>query len=324
MIQTNSRRHYKPNRVTVVGAGNVGSIVAQRLLERNLTDVVLVDITEGKPQGMALDLLHARATESHDRLIIGTNDYSDSAGSDVIVITAGLPRKPGMTRDDLLRINADIIRSVVPQVTVHSPDAVLIVVTNPLDAMTHLAWQVSGFPIERVMGMAGVLDAARFKAFIAMELDISISDISAMVLGSHGDLMVPLPRYSTINGVSITELIAPEVIDRLITRTRNAGAEIVALMQKGSAYFAPASAVCTMVESILRDQHRILPVAAYLQGQYGLQDIFMGVPAQLGRSGISRVVELDLLPEETAALHASATAVRQSMQGLAELKEHES
>ncbi|MEI6430371.1 MAG: malate dehydrogenase [Pseudanabaena sp. ELA607] len=321
MIATSPRRHYKPNRVTVVGAGNVGSIVAQRLLERNLTDVVLVDITEGKPQAMALDLLHARATENHDRMIIGTNDYSESADSDVIVITAGLPRKPGMTRDDLLRINADIIRSVVPNVAKYSPDAVLIVVTNPLDAMTHLAWQVSGFPIERVMGMAGVLDAARFKAFIAMELGISISDISAMVLGSHGDLMVPLPRYATINGVSITELIAPEVIERLINRTRNAGAEIVALMQKGSAYFAPASAVCTMVESILRDQHRILPVAAYLQGQYGLNDIFMGVPVQLGRSGILRVVELDLLPEEMAALHASADAVRQSMAGLTNLNQ---
>ncbi len=319
MIQTRNRRDYKPNRVTVVGAGNVGSIVAQRLLERNLTDVVLVDITDGKPQALALDLLHARATENHDRLIIGTNDYIYSAGSDVIVITAGLPRKPGMTRDDLLRINADIIRSVVPQVVEHSPDAVLIVVTNPLDAMTHLAWQVSGFPIERVMGMAGVLDAARFKAFIAMELGISIADISAMVLGSHGDLMVPLPRYSTINGVSITELMPSDVIERLIHRTRNAGAEIVGLMKTGSAYFAPASAVCTMVESILRDQHRILPVAAYLQGQYGLQDIFMGVPVHLGRSGILRVVELDLLPDEMAALHASAVAVRQSMNGLAEL-----
>jgi malate dehydrogenase len=303
-------------RVTVIGAGNVGGTLAQRLAEKNLADVVLLDVVQGKSQGMALDLTQARAIEQHDRSITGTDKYEDTANSDVIVITAGVPRKPGMSREDLLRINASIVADVVPKAIAHSPKAILVVVSNPLDVMTYLAWQVSGLPSQRVVGMAGVLDASRFQAFIALELGISIADITAMVMGGHGDLMVPLPRYSTVSGVPITELMDADAIGRLVDRTRNGGAEIVKLMQTGSAYFAPASAAYVMVESILLNRRRIIPVAAYLQGEYGLRDLFMGVPVQLGHQGVDSVVELNLEPDELAALHNSAKSVQENIEQL--------
>ncbi len=304
---------YRPTRVTVVGAGNVGGTLAQRLAEKNLADVVLVDVVPGRARGLALDLMQARAIEQHDRRILGTDDYAETANSDVIVVTAGLPRKEGMSREDLLRVNAEIVASVVPRAMAHSPQAVLIVVTNPLDVMTYLAWKVSGLPSRQVMGMAGVLDASRFQAFIAMELNISIADITAMVMGGHGDLMVPLPRYSTVSGVPITELMSADAIARVVERTRHGGAEIVKLMQTGSAFFAPASAACVMVESVLLNRRRIIPAAAYLSGQYGIDDLFMGVPVQVGYGGVAAVIELDLAPDELAALHASAQSVRENI-----------
>ncbi len=300
-------------RVAVIGAGNVGSALAQRVAEKNLADVVLLDVIAGRPQGLALDLMEARGVERHDRQIIGTADYADTAGSDVIVITAGIPRKPGMSRDDLLLTNAKIVRETVKNAIAHSPQAVLIVVTNPLDVMTHLAWQASDLPPQRVMGMAGVLDSARFQTFIAMELNVSISDISATVLGGHGDLMVPLPRYSTVNGIPITELLPEDTIARLIDRTRNGGAEIVELMQTGSAFYAPASSACAMVEAILYSKSRLLPIAAYLQGEYGLNDVFIGVPCRLNCQGITTILELNLTDAEREALHTSATSVRQNV-----------
>ena len=306
-------QNYRSPKVTVIGAGNVGGTLAHRIVETNLADVVLCDIVQGKPQGMALDLMQANAIAQVDRQIIGTNDYADTKNSDVIVLTAGLPRKEGMSRNDLLRINASIVKDVVEKAIAHSPDAILIVVTNPLDVMTYLAWQVSGLPTHRVMGMAGVLDAARFQTFIGMELGISVADINAMVLGGHGDLMVPLPRFSTVNGVPITELITKEAIARLVERTRNGGAEIVKLIQNGSAYFAPSAAAYVMVEAILNDRHRIVPVAAYLAGEYGLNNIFMGVPVQLGRQGIKKAIQLSLNDYELKALHASAAAIQESI-----------
>lgn len=305
--------------VAVVGAGNVGATLAQRLAEKNIADVVLLDVVEGRPQGVALDLMEARGVERHDRWIKGTNDYSDIVGSDVVVITAGLPRKPGMSRDDLLLTNGKIILDVTQKVMVHAPNATLIVVTNPLDVMTYVAWKTSGLPSHQVMGMAGVLDSARFQTFIAMELGVSISDINATVLGSHGDLMVPLPRYSTVNGIPIDRFLSPEAIDRIVTRTRNGGAEIVELLRTGGAYYAPASAVCVMVESIIYNQPRILPVAAHLQGQYQLDDIFIGVPCRLGCKGVESVLELDLTEQELADLHTSAASVRQNTDRLREL-----
>ena len=307
------------SRVAVIGSGNVGSTLALRIAEKNLADVVLLDIIQGRPQGLALDMMEARGIERHDRQIIGSNDYADTANSDVIVITAGLPRKPGMTRDDLMLTNARIVADVTRQAIAHSPNAILLVVTNPLDVMTYVAWQASGLPTQQVMGMAGVLDSARFQTFLAMELGVSVADINATVLGSHGDLMVPLPRYSTVNGIPITELLKPEVIDRLVARTRNGGVEIVNLMQTGSAYFAPASSACVMVESILYNQSRLLPTAAYLQGEYGLHDVFIGVPCRLGCKGVDRILELDLTDSERDALHASAHAVRQGIDRLTQL-----
>ncbi len=305
--------------VTIVGAGKVGSTLAQRLVEKNLADVVLLDIVEGMPRGVALDLLEASGIEQHDRQIIGTTDYADTAGSDVVVITAGLPRKPGMSRDDLLKTNARILINAARQAIAHSPDAILIVVTNPLDVMTYLAWQVTHLPRERIMGMAGVLDSARFQTFIAMELGAAVMDVNTMVLGSHGDLMVPLPRYSTVNGVPITELMDAATIERLVERTRHGGAEIVGLMKTGSAYFAPASSICLMVQAILLNQSRLLPAAAYLQGEYGLQDIFIGVPCRLGCHGIESILELSLTDAECATLHTSARAVRQGINRAAEM-----
>ncbi|MCL6436402.1 MAG: malate dehydrogenase [Leptolyngbyaceae cyanobacterium HOT.MB2.61] len=306
-------------RVTIIGAGNVGSTLAQRISEKNMADVVLLDVIEGRPQGLALDLMEARGVERHDRQIIGTNDFADTAGSNVIVITAGLPRKPGMSREDLMKTNGKIVWDVAKQAIAYSPDAVLIVVTNPLDVMTYVAWKATGLPPRQVMGMAGVLDSARFQTFLSMELGVSVSDINATVLGGHGDLMVPLPRFTTVGGVPITELLDAATIDRLVERTRNGGAEIVELMRTGSAYFAPASSTSVMVEAVLLNQARLLPVAAYLQGEYGLNDIFIGVPCRLGCQGVESVLELNLTPEERAALHTSAQSVRQNIDCLTDL-----
>jgi malate dehydrogenase len=300
-------------RVTIIGAGRVGSTLAQRIAEKNLADVVLLDILPGMPQGLALDLMEARGIEIHNRQIIGTNDYVHTSGSEIVVITAGIPRKPGMSRDDLLKTNAKIVVEAAKNAIAHSPNAILIVVTNPLDVMTYLAWEATGLPGDRVMGMAGVLDSARFETFIALELGVLPADVKAMVLGSHGDLMVPLPRYANVNGIPITELLDAATIERLVERTRNGGAEIVELMQTGGAFFAPASAVSVMVESILLNQSRLLPVAAYLQGEYGLKDIFIGVPCRLSCGGIERVLELNITDEEKAALHTSAQSVRQNI-----------
>jgi malate dehydrogenase len=309
-------------RVTVVGAGRVGSTLAQRIAEKNLADVVLLDIVAGMPQGLALDLMEARGIELHNRQIIGTNNYADTAGSEIVVITAGFPRKPGMTRDDLLKTNAKIVVEAAKNAIAHSPNAIFIVVTNPLDVMTYLTWQATGVPRvdpeglvarHRIMGMAGVLDSARFQTFIALELGISPIDVNAMVLGSHGDLMVPLPRYSTVNGIPITELLDAATIERLVERTRNGGAEIVELMQTGGAFFAPASSTSVMVESILLNESRLLPVSACLQGEYGLEDVAIGVPCRLGCGGIQNVLELTLTDAEKEALHNSAQAVRKNI-----------
>jgi malate dehydrogenase len=298
-------------KVTVVGAGNVGATAAQRLAEKALCDVVLVDIIEGVPQGKALDLTEAAPVEKHDAQIIGTNGYAETAGSDIVIITAGIARKPGMSRDDLISTNAGIVKNVTKEIAKHSPDAILIVVSNPLDAMCHVAFEASGFPKHRVMGMAGVLDSARFRAFIAMELKVSIENIHAFVLGGHGDTMVPLPRYSTVAGIPITELIPPDRLEALVTRTRNGGAEIVSLLKTGSAYYAPASASVEMAESILKDRKKILPCAVYLEGEYGLNELFIGVPAKLGRDGVEQIIEIELTDEEKAALQHSAEAVEE-------------
>jgi malate dehydrogenase len=305
-------RHFA--RVSIVGAGSVGSALAQRIAEKNLADVVLLDLAAGRPQGIALDLMEARGMEGHDRQVIGTADYADTAHSDIVVITAGLPRQPGMTRDDLMRTNAKIVMDVAKQAIAHSPNALLIVVTNPLDVVTYLAWKASGLPPQRVMGMAGILDSARFQTFIALELGVSSADVNAMVLGSHGDLMVPLPRYSTVSGIPITELMNAATIDRLVDRTRSGGAEIVALMQAGGAYYAPASSTCQMIEAILLNQSRLLPIAAYLQGEYGLHDIFIGVPCRLRCGGIESILELNLTDTEQTALQQSAQAVREAIE----------
>jgi malate dehydrogenase len=297
-------------RVSVIGAGRVGSTLAQRLVEKNIADVVLVDIVEGMPQGIALDLMEARGVERHDRQIIGTNDYADTSNSDIVVITAGLARKPGMSREDLLKTNAKIVVEATKQSLARSPNTILILVTNPLDVMTYLAWEASGLPSQRVMGMAGVLDAARFQTFIAMELGVSIQDIHTMVLGNHGDLMVPIPRYCTVNGVPLTELMDAATIERLVDRTRKGGTEIVNLMKTGSAYFAPASSTCLMCEAILQNQARVLPVAAYLEGAYGINDVFLGMPCQLGSNGVEKILNLDLTDSEKAALSKCAETVR--------------
>ncbi len=304
---------YSP-RVTIVGAGRVGSTLAQRIAEKNLADVVLLDIIPGMPQGLALDLMEARGIETHNRKIIGTNDYADTFGSEIVVIAAGIARKPGMSRDDLLYTNAGIVVEATKKAIAHSPDAIFIIITNPLDVMTYLVKHATSLPRDRIMGMAGVLDSARFQTFIALELGVSPVDVNAMVLGSHGDLMVPLPRYSTVNGIPITELMDAPTIERLVERTRHGGAEIVELMQTGGAFFAPASATCLMVEAILLNQSRLLPVAAYLQGEYGLENICLGVPCRLGCGGIDTVLELNLTDMEMAALHTSAESVRESIE----------
>jgi len=301
-------------KVTVVGAGNVGATVAQRLAEKDLCDVALIDIIEGVPQGKALDLTEAAPVEKHDAHLTGSNTYEASEGSDIVVITAGIARKPGMSRDDLISTNAGIVKDVTQMAAKMSPESVLIVVSNPLDAMCHVAYEASGFPKQRVVGMAGVLDSARFRAFISMELNVSVENIHAFVLGGHGDTMVPLPRYSTVAGIPITELLPKERIDALVERTANGGAEIVSLLKTGSAYYAPASAVAEMTESILKDRKKILPCAAYLEGEYGINGLFIGVPVKLGAGGIEEIIQINLTDDEKSALEKSANAV-------AELKE---
>jgi malate dehydrogenase len=298
-------------KVTVVGAGNVGATAAQRLAEKELCDVVLIDIIDGIPQGKSLDLAQAAPIEKHDAHLTGANSYEASADSDIVIITAGIPRKPGMSRDDLLATNRGIMKNVVGQVARYSPNAVLIIVSNPLDAMCHVAMEESGFPKSRIIGMAGVLDSARFRTFISMELNVSVENIHALVLGGHGDTMVPLPRFSTVAGIPITELMSSERIEALATRTRNGGAEIVSLLKTGSAYYAPASAAVEMAESILKDKKKILPCAAYLDGEYGISGLFVGVPVKLGKNGIEQIISLKLGPEEQRALNKSAAAVKE-------------
>lgn len=303
-------------KVTVIGAGNVGATAAQRLAEKELADVVLIDIVEGLPQGRALDLQEAAPIEKHDARIIGANTYEASEDSDLIIITAGLPRKPGMSRGDLLTTNAKIVKIVVEQVAPLSSDAILIIVTNPLDAMCHVAFQTSKFPKNRVLGMAGVLDSARFRSFIAAELNVSVENTHAFVLGGHGRTMVPLPRYSTVAGIPITELMSPDRIDALVERTRWGGAEIVDLLKTGSAYYAPASAVVEMADSILKDKKKILPCAAYLEGEYDIDGLFVGVPVKLGKEGVEQIIEVTLTKEERSALQNSADAVQSLVESL--------
>jgi malate dehydrogenase len=307
-------------KVTVIGAGNVGATAAQRLAEKELCDVVLVDIIEGVPQGKTLDLAQAAPIEKHDAHLLGANTYDATAGSHIVIITAGIPRKPGMSRDDLLSTNAGIVKKVTQEVASRSPQAILIIVSNPLDAMCHVAYEASGFPKQRVIGMAGVLDSARFRAFIAMELNVSVESTHAFVLGGHGDTMVPLPRYSTVAGIPITELMTPERIAALVQRTRNGGAEIVGLLKTASAFYAPSSAAVEMAESILKDKKKILPCAAYLEGEYGIRDLFIGVPVKLGAKGVEQVIEIKLTPEENTALQKSAAAVQELKSVMAKLK----
>ena len=296
-------------KVSVIGAGNVGATVAQRLAEKELCDVVLIDIVEGVPQGKALDLSEAAPVEKHDAHLSGSNTYEASAGSDIIIITAGIPRKPGMSRGDLISANAGIVKTVTQPAAELSPKAILIIVSNPLDAMCHVAYETSGFSRNRVIGMAGVLDSARFRAFIAIELNVSVENTHAFVLGGHGKTMVPLPRYSTVAGIPIIELLSKERIDALIDRTRKGGAEIVGLLKTGSAFYAPASAAVEMAESILKDKKKILPCAAYLEGEYGLNDLFIGVPVKLGKNGIEEIIQISLTDDEKKALQKSADAV---------------
>jgi len=298
-------------KITVVGAGNVGATAAQRIVEKGYADVVLVDIIEGVPQGKALDLMESGPVEGYDSRITGSNGYDETAGSDLVVITAGLARKPGMSRDDLLLKNQEIVGGVTREIAKRSPKTILVVVSNPLDAMAQVAKVVSGFPRERVVGMAGILDSARFRTFIAMEMNVSVDNIQALVLGGHGDTMVPLPRFTTVAGVPITELLSREAIARLVKRTQEGGAEIVALLKTGSAYYAPASAVVEMVDSILMDRKKILPCAAYLDGEYGIKGVYCGVPVKLGAKGIEQILELPLNGDERGMLDRSAAAVRE-------------
>jgi malate dehydrogenase len=294
-------------KITVIGAGNVGATTAQRLVDRQLAnEVVLVDILEGIPQGKALDMFESTPVETTDVRVTGTNGYDDTAGSDIVVITAGIARKPGMSRDDLMNTNSAIVKSCTESAVAKSPNAIVIVVSNPLDVMTYVAMKVGKLPRQRVFGMAGVLDTARFRSFIAMELNVSVEDITAFVLGGHGDSMVPLPRYSSVAGIPITELLPQATIDRLVKRTRDGGIEIVNFLKTGSAYYAPSSAAVQMVEAIVKDKKRILPCAAYLQGEYGITNTVAGVPVKLGRKGIEEIIQIKLNPDEQAALTKSA------------------
>src|SRR5438445_10616441 len=296
--------------VSIFGSGHVGATAGQRIVDKELADVVLIDIVEGVPQGKALDLVESAPIEGYDCRITGTNNYKDTANSDIVVITAGIPRKPGMSRDDLLKTNYGIVKGVTEEVVKNSPNCIIIVVSNPLDAMVQTAFKISKFPKQRVIGMAGVLDSARFRTFISMELNVSVENVHAFVLGGHGDTMVPLPRYSTVSGIPITELLPKETIDRLVQRTRDGGAEIVGLL-KTSAWYAPGTSVVEMVDAILNDRKKILPCAAYLEGEYGINGLYAGVPAKLGSRGIEQVIQISLSLEERSALQKSAAAVKE-------------
>ena len=300
-------------KISIIGAGFVGATAAHWAAEKELGDVVLVDILEGIPQGKALDLFQASPVEGFDARVTGSNAYEETRDSDVVIVTSGVPRKPGMSREDLLEINKKIIESVVTQVVERSPKAILMMVTNPLDTMTYLAFKKSGFPKQRVMGMAGILDTARFKAFIAMELNVSVEDIQALLLGGHGDEMVPLPRYTTISGIPLSQLLPKETIDKLVDRTRKGGGEIVNLLKTGSAFYAPSAAAIQMTEAILKDKKRILPCCVYLDGEYGLKDICFGVPVKLGASGVESIIELQLTEEEKKLVAKSAESVKKSI-----------
>jgi malate dehydrogenase len=303
-------------KITVVGAGNVGATTALRLADSDYADIVLVDIVEGLPQGKALDLMESGPVIGFDTHLTGAQTYHETADSDLVIITSGLARRPGMSRDDLVDKNAEIVGGVVREVVKHSPNTTLLVVSNPLDAMTHLAYRVSGFPKNRVLGMAGVLDTARFRTFIAMELDVSVEDVQGFVLGGHGDTMVPLPRFTTVAGIPITELLPKERIDAICQRTANGGAEIVNYLKTGSAYYAPGAAVAQMADSLLLDKKRILPATVYLQGEYGINDLFIGVPVKLGAGGVEQIIEIKLSNEEQASLHRSGSAVRELVDGM--------
>jgi len=301
------------NKISIIGSGFVGSTAAHWIASKELGDVVLLDVVEGIPQGKALDLLESGPVEGFDLSIIGTNDYADTANSDVVVITSGAPRKPGMSREDLISINANITRQCAENVAKHSPNAIIIMVNNPLDVMTYVAKQASGFPKNRVLGQAGVLDSARYRTFIAMEAGVSVEDVQAMLMGGHGDEMVPLPRFTTIAGVPVTEFISQDKLDAIVTRARKGGGEIVNLLKTGSAYYAPSSATVQMVEAVLRDKKRVIPCAAYLEGEYGLNDMYFGVPIILGAGGVERILELPLNDDERALVQQSAEAVRSTL-----------
>jgi malate dehydrogenase len=315
MARSSGRR-----KVTVIGAGMVGGVVAQMLAMRDYADIALVDVVEGMPQGKALDMMQMGALLGFDSRVAGTNGYEETAGSDVVVVTSGIARKPGMSRDDLLRTNMGIVDSVTRQVVAGSPDAVIIVVSNPLDAMCHVAFDAAGFPRERVIGMAGVLDSARFRAFIAMELEVSVEDVTAMVLGGHGDTMVPLSRYSTVNGIPIPELIPADRLKGIETRTANGGAEIVSLLKTGSAYYAPGMSVVEMVDSVVLDKKRVVPCSVLLQGEYGIDGLFIGVPIKIGSQGVEQIIELKLTDEERAALHKSSGTVKDLVAAMAGIR----
>lgn len=301
-------------KISIIGAGFVGSTTAHWIAAKELGDIVLLDIVEGVPQGKGLDLMEASPVEGFDANIIGTNDYADTANSDVVVVTSGAPRKPGMSREDLIKVNTNITRDCVSKVAEHSPNTTIIMVNNPLDAMTYVARQASGFPKNRVLGQAGVLDSARYRTFIAMEAGVSVEDVQAMLMGGHGDEMVPLPRFSTIGGIPVTEFIAADKLEAIVQRTRKGGGEIVNLLKTGSAYYAPAAATAQMVEAVLRDKKRVIPCAAYLEGEYGLNDMYFGVPIVLGAGGVERIIELPLNDDERALLQTSAEAVRNTVQ----------
>ncbi|MCG8352566.1 MAG: malate dehydrogenase [Chloroflexales bacterium] len=304
------------HKISIIGAGFVGSTTAHWVAAKELGDIVLLDIVEGIPQGKALDLYEASPIEGFDARVIGTNDYADTANSDIIVVTSGAPRKPGMSREDLIKVNADITRACISSTVSLSPNATIIMVNNPLDAMTYLARDVSGFPKNRVFGQAGILDSARYRTFIAMEANVSVEDVQAMLMGGHGDEMVPLPRFSTIGGIPVTEFIPKDRLDAIVERTRKGGGEIVNLLKTGSAYYAPAAATAQMVEAVLRDKKRVIPCAAYLEGEYGLSDIYFGVPVVLGAGGVERIIELPLNDDEKALLQKSAAAVSSTIETL--------
>ena len=303
-------------KITVIGAGNVGATTAQRLAEKEFGDIVLVDIVEGLPQGKGLDLMEAGPIYNYDCKIIGTNSYEETDNSDLVVITSGLPRKPGMSRDDLVKVNTDIVKSVVGQVVEKSPDAILIVVSNPLDVMTYVTYKVSKFPRERVIGMAGVLDTSRMRNFIAMELNVSVENVHTFVLGGHGDTMVPLVRYTTVAGIPVTELIPEDRLDAIVKRTRDGGAEIISLLKTESAFYAPAASIVEMIDSIVKDKKKILPCTVLCNGEYGFDDIFIGLPVKLGKRGLEQIIEIKLNKEESEALKKSADAVKKLCQGI--------